>query len=774
VIRDLIFGARFALAGGRRATGRLLLTTVSTALAVGALLLAASVPTMWHSGDVRLARITPVADAQLFTLPGQPITIDRGSEREDRTAQGSPLYLVQSSVRYHGSYVGGGYVKAGGPDAPVPPGLDRVPAPGEVYLSPGLAKLLRSPDGALLRPRFPQRVAGTIGDAGLTQPHDLMFYAGIDSLSSYSPSVQRVRSFGFDLGTDDRLPPVLWLLLLVGVVALLAPVLTVLGTAGRVGGLARERRLAALRLVGAGRAQTRRIAAGEALLGSLAGSALGVVLYLAGRTVLPAFEVYGRGFFSSDVRPGWPLAVVIVLLGPVLAVGAALVALRGAVIEPLGVVRQAGRVRRRIGWRLAPLVVGMLALWLTRDTGAALSGNDAVLIVAGLAAVLIGVPVVLPWLVERLIAAAPHGSVPYELAVRRLRLDGTAPARLVGGVAVVLAGAIALSSVMLAAQREVGTPAGSPVQQESVLPSTAVTVDNAAPDASTAAGRLAAVPGVSVLGASRLVSVKPAPVMQFGEVEVVDCALLHRLVPEQACHDGDVFLSGGGLDVKPGSTVTFADGQRWRIPATLHQVDDLPHLMNSVVATPGALGGLHPTVSTTRYQVAMDGSRDTLERVRNAVAPYSWLANVDSLANGEAEPPERVKQFAAIRKGLLAGALVTLLLAGASMVLTALEQVAERRRPLAVLAAVGAPRTVLTRSVLWQNLLPMAVALPFALATGLVMARLLLRLINRRPEVDWAAVGTLTGAAAVLVLVTTALTLPAVRQASRPSELRFE
>lgn len=66
---------------------------------------------------------------------------------------------------------------------------------------------------------------------------------------------------------------VLLLIIVMACVALLLPVAVFIGTAVRFGGEQRDRRLAALRLVGADQAMTRRIAAGESLCGALLGLA---------------------------------------------------------------------------------------------------------------------------------------------------------------------------------------------------------------------------------------------------------------------------------------------------------------------------------------------------------------------------------------------------------------------------------------------------------------------------------------------------------------------
>lgn len=62
-------------------------------------------------------------------------------------------------------------------------------------------------------------------------------------------------------------------MVLVVFVVLLTPVAVFIAAAVRFGGERRDRRLAALRLVGSDRSMTRRIAAGEALAGALLGLA---------------------------------------------------------------------------------------------------------------------------------------------------------------------------------------------------------------------------------------------------------------------------------------------------------------------------------------------------------------------------------------------------------------------------------------------------------------------------------------------------------------------
>ena len=186
-----------------------------------------------------------------------------------------------------------------GPAAPVPPGLTALPGPGELVVSPALAELLASPDGPLLAPRLDYPIVGQIGDEGLRGPYELMFYLGSDQLDPESTS--RIDHFGVPSGSGEGLPVLLILLGVVGLVALLLPVATFITVASRFGGEQTDRRLAAIRLVGADQGMVRRIAAGEVLLGTVAGMLMGGLLFLVGRALVesvPAIDV-----FTADVRP---------------------------------------------------------------------------------------------------------------------------------------------------------------------------------------------------------------------------------------------------------------------------------------------------------------------------------------------------------------------------------------------------------------------------------------------------------------------------------------
>lgn len=736
---DLLLGVRLAIGGGgaRTALVRLTLITVGVGLGVAVLLTATSLPQMLTARSDRSAARAPLAGA----APG----VDA-------------VYVVGRNDEFRGRGIQGYLVQPTGPHPPAAPGVDRLPGPGEAVLSPALADLLRSPEGELLRPRFPQRVVGTVGDDGLTGPNELYFYVGSATVVR-QPQAVTVSEFGGRTHRRD-LEPIELLLVVLGATTCLVPVFVFVVTSTRLSAASRDRRLAALRLVGADRGQVRRIAAGEALLASLAGLVAGAGLFLLVRALVPRITVsaFRGGIFAADVVPDWRLGVPALLALPLLACAAAVFALRRVVIEPLGVVRRGTRLRRKLWWRLVPLAAGgalLVAKLGTEDT------RDP-LVVGGVVLVLVAVPLVLPWLVERVAGVLGGGSPAWLLAVRRLQLDSATAARLVGGIAVVLAGSIALQGVYARAESD------RPVDRDVRVMATAFATELAdVPAFATALHALPGLGGIPVQTRAVLYDAEgrkiPAVVGTCAELEVADC------------RDGDVYATGsaapGTYRPAPGDRLWFYDVRRtdpsappqWTVPAGYHVTggDDAAALLVTTAALRTATSvGLS---STARIPAA---GPDLVERVRNAAGRYGVVSSLGT---------ERDGTYALITRVLSVGSLLVLLLAAASLLIAAAEQLRERRRSLAALMANGVGRGVLARSLLWQLAIPVAVAVAVAVLAGLGLDWLLLTLVVHRPMVvDLATIGLLTATAAAAVPAVTAVTLPALWRTSSLEHLREE
>ena len=769
-LTDLALGVRLAVGGGRTSLVRFALSSVGIAIAVAVLLIGASVGTMVDQHQLR-SHADSVGPSEK-PVPG----VD-------------PVYYQQNPTEFRGQRIAVAYVYAGGDHAPVPPGLDKLPGPGELMASPALAELLGSPEGELLRPRFPDKIAGTIGKEAVTEPGDLVAYIGEDETFVDSPSAYPVYDFGSSLAPQP-MPVDILLLVLVGAVVILLPVFIFVASASRIAGAERDRRLSALRLVGSGSRQVRRIAAAEAVVSALAGLVLGAAVFLVLRQFAEDIELFDVRVYTSDVVPDPALVVLIVLAIPALAVLTALFALRRTIIEPLGVVRRAKPVRRRLWWRLG-LVVAGVALLFTQGGAPENTQVWAYAVAGGAALLLIGVPVVLPWLVERVAGRIEGGPSSWQLAIRRLQLDSGTSARVVGGVAVVLAGAIALQTVLMTVESQVGLPGTTQDGKPTIEVST---------DASLADEVAANVAAVSAVRATHVVrdltGYEPGARGDSGDNQylgVMDCAAIAELAGIRDCADGQVFaMDGAGPLARGGQQLEFREYPltraavydpndfekvgSWTVPADVRHVSRQAdsRVYSSLLVTPGALAGVRlPATRASIHATAGTISSDQLEEVRNSVAEFGPEVYIFSY-NTAQDLNTGQQMFVSIRNALYGGSIFTLLLAGVSLLVLALEHIRERRRPLAVLAASGVQQGVLARSLLWQVALPIALGVVVAILTGVGLAWLIVRLTGETLAIDWAGVGLLSGGAALLAVLVTGMTLPFLRSATRLTSLRTE
>lgn len=763
-LRDFTLGIRLAVGGGRTSWTRLTLGTIGIGIVVSVLLVSASIN---HIMTDRYER-------------------SNGLTTHTAVINGvSPTQVINSNMSFQGATIAGWYVHGTGPNSPVPPGLHSLPGPDEIVLSPALANQIRSDTG--LRARFPQKIVGTIGEAGLNGPADEEFYAGTGPLpldSADGLSRQDVYSFGGGHYLPPTLYSVLVTLAMLAAVALLTPLFIFVSVSSRIAGAQRDRRQAAMRLVGAGAWQVRRIAAAESLVSAVAGLALGAVIFLGLRPVLS-----NLGFsFTDDVVPSPVLTVLIVLLVPLLTTGTVLFSMRRTIIEPLGVVRRGKPVQRQLWWRLTLIVSGVASL-LYASSGTDTSFKSR-LMAFGAAALLIGVPAILPWLLERIVGLTAGGSPSWQLAIRRLQLDSGTPARVVAGISVVLASTIAMQLVMLPINNQQAVP-GSPRSNawvyvqgtEAVTPE--VTAD------------LTTVPAAQEIDTLATLSATNDPSAKGDDLTIASCPTIEHILGVPNCVDGQGFLSESPITqpVKAGDTwkltVDNLSGQpkvlgTYTVPDTLIPVKSNLSIntdgsvslagpsIDGVVLTPGAAAKANlPTDQGVTTWVQLDPSKPhAADQVENTLDHLGWQVVVGN--RGAVDLTASQHAYATFRNLLNTGLLFIMLLAAISMLVLALEQVRERQRPLAVLASVGVPRSTVARSLLWQTAIPMVLGVAVAVGTGIGLAALGLRMIRKPLLIDWSTIGLLSAATIALVLLVTALTLPALRSAMRLSSLRTE
>lgn len=226
------------------------------------------------------------------------------------------------------------------------------------------------------------------------------------------------------------------------VVLLVVPLITLGGSAARLGVARRDSRLSTLRLLGVTPREVVALTVVETAWQGALGAVAGVVGYVALLPVWTRIPFQGSPFSAGELWVGWPVLAGALFAVPLLAMVSGVVSLRRVVVSPLGVARrQTPPAMRAV--RAVVAVAGMgLFMVVTASIGAFGAAAIAVMIGTlglGFAALnLIG-----PWtlgLLGRL--QARRARTPAQLlAARRLVDDPRATWRVVGGLG--LAGFVA-------------------------------------------------------------------------------------------------------------------------------------------------------------------------------------------------------------------------------------------------------------------------------------------------------------------------------------------
>jgi hypothetical protein len=278
-------------------------------------------------------------------------------------------------------------------------------------------------------------------------------------------------------------------------------------------------------------------------------------------------------------------------------------------------------------------------------------------------------------------------------------------------------------------------------------------------------------------------------------VYIADCTTLRKMADLPDCANGDVFLAADPDDPgegtfplpAPGDTVDVsvdADGAAWdpdragpdlwTVPDDALRVDSvgdpLGRWAHGILATPGALDGSRFGGGFTEVLINVDPEDqvDTVERLRTVLfgmpeRPALW--EIQSVWTSD--------EFASIQRGLLIGSIAVLALIGASMIVSQLEQLRERKRLLASLVAFGTRRTTLSASVLWQTAVPVALGLTVASVAGTGLGFVLMRMVGLRVT-DWFGFLPMAAAGLVVIAVVTLASMPLLWRLMRPEGLRTE
>jgi cell division protein FtsX len=762
---DLRLGLRLAVGGGRQSVTRLFLIASGIALAVGLLLAALGILPAEEAVQQRQgARLIRTLD------PGQSGPSDR-------------LLVDEAGTSFGDEEIQETFMAAENDRSPVPPWLDRIPEPGEIVASPALAELLTSPEGALLRPRFPSTVIATLDERWLLRPGELVAYVGAErsELSKYRGVVT---GFGphpeyTDVPSEISFEQPLYQVAFLVSVGLLIPIVVFVATGARLSASARESRLAAIRLVGGTPNQVRMVATAESALASGLGCVLGIGLFLAGRPLLASVVPPGDRWFPSDIAPS-PLVFVAVLNGVVLlSVGASLLSLRRVVVTPLGVVR-GSRKPIRAAWRWLMLGTGLAGLLTVMLFGRAIITNDRIalpIVVISYGLTGFGAAASAPLAgsaIATFLSRVWRGAG-VMLGARRLRADPRAAGRTVAGVVVVVIAATVTSLYVGVYEAQAGDS-----YFPSSLRASTVIVESAAPEPIPYRS-LHHVPGVEAVATVWLGYTRNGYTVLVTDCEALD-ASVGRDLP--SCEPGDAYVNGSlyddGMGLRSSMNLHFDLAPKLRVRVALTNMQrldlDLGRSHNILVPLEAGSAGLLSRVAPSLVYVSTDGDLATVERIRNALHG-PWAPSVSPRGGAE----DYVDEVPLLVGGAVTlGLLITFAIAAATLLITSVDAVGERRRSLATLAAVGASRGVLRRALTVETALPMLAGVALGLGSAIAGTWMLFQAVADveamvdAPPIYWRSLGAVVAFASVAIVLATLATFPSLGRAIRPESLRTE
>jgi hypothetical protein len=765
----LRLGLRLSLRSGREALIRLILTTVAVGLGVALLF---CVLADYHAFTVSNGR-------QCWECTGGP-----SSNGQATPTPGAELWS-SSADYFEGQTIERLDLAALGPHAPLPPGISRLPGPGQYYASPALATLLRTAPRDELADRYPGRLAGTIGDQALSGPDELVIFIGYRPAQLAAQGNAQVVTKIATVSPKKVWTPYFRYAFVVGVLAVLFPMLILIGTATRLAAARREERYAAMRLVGATPRQISVIASVDAMVSALFGVVLGIGIFALVQPALAGASLIGIRYFSYEVTPTAAGYVGMLIAVPVVSAIAALVSLRRVQISPLGVTRRVTPPAPGI-WRVVPLVVGIaLFVWGLAVTSKQSIGAPAF---PGLLVTMVGLVIAGPWLTAqavRLFARLAKGPSPL-LAARRLADNPKAAFRTVTGLVLAVFLGTIVAGLLPAVNATTATPSAKGLNN--------VLLDTFGGGQGFGPGGPAGLsPGASAKLLSELrtfhgattypvynlpqprqpkrpVKIKPGRRGGHGGPQqgnaqqgnpydsIISCASLKGLAVLGHCAPGLTAVEVSATNLLYSDNPTFS-------------TKPIANASNPAVS--GNFSGLYLEAVLVRVN-----GPATLERVRTFLDTHTNQISAGTPPKTYGEQVQiRLAYATTLSRLVYIAVALTLLVAGCSLAVTVGGNLVERKRPFTLLRVSGTPNATLYRVVLLEAVLPLAAATVVAAGTAYGIAVLIVDKLAPAGTPTPTLGGlyfSIMGIGLLISLLVIVVTMPVLGRLTGPSNVRFE
>jgi hypothetical protein len=734
-------GLRLTLASGREALVRLVVIALAVTVGTGLLLACLAGVNATHAQNAR------------YNWLNSAVSTEPASSGVD------PVWWSLTADYFRGETLGRVDIAALGPHAAVPPGIPRLPGPGEYYASPALDKLLRTTPPAQLGDRFPGHEIGVLGATALPSPDSLLILIG------RTPAEAAARPFatkvtGVLTTAPDRCDncyvglPSAAMNLVLGVVAaaLLFPVLMFIGTATRLAATRREQRFAAMRLVGATSRQLSVISAVEAAAAAIAGTVLGFLLYAALHPALARVPFTGLRFFPADLSLTVTDVLVVAIGIPLGAMTASWLALRRVRISPLGVTRRV-TPRPPSAWRLVPLAGGLAEMVFFLGRRPDTSNGQLLAYLSGIFLIMVGLVVAGPWLTmlgARMLAARA-GHAPMLIAGRRLADNPKVAFRAVSGLMLALFVTTVATGVISTFVENRASPKSDSLAQtamHTIIWPQEIPDGVTPPQASAVPAGLAALPGVHSV---TVVHASPEGLKTGVQPGLTLCA---------------------GLPAKlgscpPGAAVAAVQADLQGL-SSLNQATASAPVWGAAPYSPESLARL-PLLSVV---VVTDGSPAALETSRTMLEAAFPQARRAAGTDNDFQN-DSTRSFTLFQQLAAVVILASLPIAGCSLAVSVAGGLTERKRPFSMLRLTGVRLAELRRVVLLESLVPLLTVAALAIGMGFLAAQLFLRsqlrydLVAPSPSYYVLVVSGLALSVAIIVS-----TMPILRRITGPETAR--
>lgn len=633
-------------------------------------------------------------------------------------------------------------LRATGENSPQIHGLP-TPKEGEYYISHGISEAMRSDPTADIGARFGKKQIGIIPESLSTSPDSLEVIRGMSEQEASDERVTEVyqlKESGQAVSTYSGLG---YILLSIGATVLLFPIVVFISIATQLGSAQREKRYAALRLIGAARGQVSRIMAVESLSAASVGIIIGSLAYLA---ILPFMSQYyfdDMRFYPSDLTVPVLQYIFMVALALLFCLFANWLGMRHVHISPLGVARSGKISKRPRAWRLIVLLPGILLFtWFSLPNGAQWlqengSGDNAslilLLLIAGIMSIMFGLLVAGSWLTSSVSRSMSRRTrnVTTLLAGKRIASQSKRVFRSVSGVVLALfAGSFYLTSVGGLAEYSANAVNNNGYSQ--LKDNTAIVMSDVLPTNFEAQLR------------QQQYVQSATPVGSTDKGDLVSCKNLDTYT-RHTCP----------TNAKPTDMVLINFDAR--------VTDNVKVIENT------------PATTSTSYLVRLD-SDDHLDQLRSFVADKTGIDTATYVVSGTyAQIPIINPIIMELASLAYAGMGVTLFVAIASLIVSTIGGLLERKRSFATLRLGGMTVAQMKRTVMIESLIPLISVSLLACGLGIWVGMVFISALSDsvKPMITPLYGGIVVGSLVLAILAIRSV-VPMIDKITRPEENQTE